>query len=185
MAALRKTFRHPSEDPDASDEELDEEHQERLIHTLRVEDAAKNTLYRRLFLALPLLSSLFYLTTFVTASYARQRLIALLSLSSLGCTAYILEFMPLESPDKKGKRAVYKVEAAKGPLERYLIYLNAALVGLLELAALLSWSRGAADDAWRESLAGIVFALALFARWQLAPLDLEELQQARYELKGA
>ncbi|KJX96560.1 hypothetical protein TI39_contig614g00008 [Zymoseptoria brevis] len=185
MAALRKTFKYPTESPTSSDSELDEEHQERLITTLRTEDAARNTLYRRLFLALPLLSASSYLYAFVTASLARQRLIALLSLSSLACTAYILEFMPLETPDKKGKRAVWRVEAAKGPLERYLVWLNAGLVALLEVAALLSWRRGGMEDAWRESLAGIVFALAMFARWQLAPLDLEELQQARYELKGA
>lgn len=185
MAALRRTFKYPSESPTSSDDELDEEHQERLIQTLRVEDAAKNTLYRRLFLALPLLSALFYLYAFVTASLARQRLIALLSLSSLACTGYILEFMPLETPDHKGKRAVWRVEAAKGPLEHFLVWLNAGLVGLLELAAVLSWRRGGLEDAWRESLAGIVFTLAMFARWQLAPLDFEELQRARYELKGA
>lgn len=31
----------------------------------------------------------------------------------------------------------------------------------------------------------VIFALTMFVRQQLAPLDLDELQKARYELKGA
>ena len=31
----------------------------------------------------------------------------------------------------------------------------------------------------------VIFGLTMFVRQQLRPLDLEELQQARYELKGA
>lgn len=31
----------------------------------------------------------------------------------------------------------------------------------------------------------VIFLLTMFVRQQLAPVDLEELQKARYELKGA
>ena len=112
--------------------------------------------------------------------------------------------MPIEAPERKGKRAVYRVEADRGPVERYLVYLNAGLAGLLLLAAGVSWGKGLAGEAWREALPGseswlcaliglgeeltsatVIFGLTMFVRQQLAPLDLEELQKARYEYKGA
>lgn len=184
-ARLRRTFRYPSEDDDNEPEDLDEEHQEKLIADLEAEDSAKNELYRKAFLSIPFIASLVFLYTFVTASTARQRLIAILGVSSLACTGYILHFMPIEKPERKGKRAVYRVEAEKSPVEKYLVYLNAGLAALLELAAFVSWRQGRLDDAWRESLPAITLGLTMFVRQQLAPLDLEELQRARYELKGA
>ncbi|KAK4496326.1 hypothetical protein PRZ48_012306 [Zasmidium cellare] len=182
---LRKAFRYPSEDDD-SNSDLDEEHQEKLIEDLQTQDAASNDLYRKAFISIPLSGALFFLYSLLIASKtAQQRLLALLSLTSLLCTAYILHFQPLQRPDRKGKKAVYKIEAEKGPLETYLIPLNAGLVGLLQLAAVLSWSRGEAEAAWRQSLPALIYGLSMFVRWQLAPVDLEELKGARYELKGA
>ncbi|KAK5171448.1 uncharacterized protein LTR77_004592 [Saxophila tyrrhenica] len=186
ITRLRKAFRYPSEsDSDNEPDELDEEHQERLISDLQAQDAQKNELYRTAFVAISTLAWVFFMYTFVVASTARQRLIALLSLSSLGCTAYVLYFMPIEKPDRKGKKPVYQVEAEKSPVEKYLVYLNAALAGLLLLAATLSWRKGLGDDAWREALPAVILGLTLFVRQQLAPLDLEDLQKARYEYKGA
>lgn len=152
---LRKAFRYPSEsDSDNEPDELDEEHQERLIADLQAKDAEKNKLYRTAFLTISLLAAVFFFYTFIIASTARERLIALLSLSSLGCTAYILHGMPIEAPQRKGKRAVYQVELDKSPVEKYLVYLNAALAGLLLLAAGVSWRKGVSEDAWREALPG-------------------------------
>ncbi|USW58479.1 hypothetical protein Slin15195_G117980 [Septoria linicola] len=183
-ARLRKTFRFPTENDDEPGD-LDEEHQEKLIADLEAEDTAKNELYRQAFLSIPLLGMLVFVYTFLIASTARQRLIAILGISSLACTGYILHFQPLERPERKGKKPVYQVEAEKGPVDRYLVYLNAGLALLLELDAFVSWRQGRVDDAWRESLPAIIMALTMFARQQLAPLDLEDLQKARYELKGA
>jgi hypothetical protein len=150
---LRNAFRYPSEsDSDNEPDELDEEHQEKLIASFQAEDAQKNNLYRNAFVSIPLISALFFLYTFIITSNARQRLIALLSVSSMISSAYILKFMPIESPARKGKRPVYQVEADKGPVERYMILLNASLVGLLLVAATLSWWKGFNDDAWREAL---------------------------------
>lgn len=151
---LRKAFHYPS---DSSDSELDEEHQERLITTFQTQDAAKNTLYRKAFVSIPIFAVLFFFYSIFTAPSAQQRLIALLSLSSLVCTAYILYFMPVEAQERKGKRAMYKIEAEKGPVERYLVYLDGGLAGLLLLAAGRSWQKGLGDDAWRECLpAGVL-----------------------------
>lgn len=147
---LRKAFRYPSESD--SDDELDEEHQEKLIASFQAEDSQKNNLYRNAFVSIPLIGAVFFAYTFLDTPIARQRLIALLSVSSMVSSAYILKFMPIESPVRKGKRPLYQVEADKGPVEQYMILLNAALVGLLLVAAALSWRKGFNDDAWREAL---------------------------------
>ena len=150
---LRKAFRYPSDSDDENEvNELDEEHQERLIAELQRQDAVKNELYRKAFVAIPLLSALFFFYTFIQASTARERSIALLGLSCLTCTAYILHFMPIQAPERKGKRPLYQVEAEKGPVEKYLVYLNAGLAGLLLVAAALSWHRSLREAAWREAL---------------------------------
>lgn len=201
---LRKTFRYPSES-DSEPDELDEEHQEALLVDLKAQDDAKNDIYRKLYLAIPLLAALYFFTAIFTSTSARKRLLALLSLSSLVSTAYILHFLPIRTPGRKGKRPVYQVEAEKSPVERHILRLDAGLAGLIFLSALASWRRGATEDAWKEALPGsmsyipvvnhfgavtdltreVIFLLTMFVRQQLAPVDLEELQKARYELKGA
>jgi hypothetical protein len=180
MAALRKTFKYPTEDDD-SDAELDDEHQERLIEDLRTTSAASSIFYRKLFLVLPLSAALFALYTFLT----ERRLTALLSLSSLACTAYILHYMPLKPADKKGKTAMYKVNIAKSPLEQFLPILNAGMVALLTIAVVVSWKRGQQEVAVREGLAVIVWVVAMYVRWEARGIDLEELEGRRYGLKGA
>jgi hypothetical protein len=184
-ARLRRTFHYPADEDDDEPDELDDEHQEQLIAKLEAEDHRQNALYGKAFLAIPIAGALVFLYTFAVAANPRQRTIAVLAISSLACTAYILHFQPIEKPERKGKRPVYQVEAARGPVDRYLVYLNAALAALLQLAAFVSWRQGRMEDAWRETLPTIIFGLTMFVRQQLAPLDLEQLQRARYELKGA
>jgi hypothetical protein len=188
---LRSAFRYPSDDSDSdsSPVEMDEEHQERLIDSLASEDAAKTSLYRDLFLAIPGAGALFFLySCFFLAGSARERLFALLALTSLVGTGYTLRFIPVkrESERKKGKRALYQIEADKGgPIERYLVVILAVLVALLQLAAAVSWNKGDREKAYKESLPAVVFVLTMVVRLQLRPLDMEELQKARYEFKGA
>lgn len=179
MAALRKTFKYPSED--SSDNELDEEHQEQLIDELRARSKASDAFYRKLFLVVPLIAGIFSLYTFLT----ERRITSLLSLSSLVCTAYTLHYMPLKPEDKKGKTAMYKVHAAKSPLEQYLPILNAGMVGLLTIAAVVSWKRGFGEIAVREALAGVVWVVAMYVRWEARGVDLGELESRKYGLKGA
>lgn len=180
---LRKTFEYP--DSDDSDEDVDEEHQELLIAQLQADDARKSELYRNLFLSIPFSAVIFYFITLLSARNARQRLISLLAISSLASTAYILYYQPLEKEDKKGKRALYAVEAGKGPVERYLGALNAALAGVLLLAAVVSWRAGRGEEALREALPAVVMGLAAAVRVMLRPIDLEELEGAKFDLKGA
>ncbi|KAF2718242.1 hypothetical protein K431DRAFT_139965 [Polychaeton citri CBS 116435] len=149
---LRKAFKYPSEDDDDSNEDLDEEHQERLIADFKAQDGQKNEQYRLAFLAVPLVAAMFFALRVALAASKRQRLSGFLGLSSLLCTAYVLHFMPLHAPERKGKRPVYQIEAEKTPIERYLVWLNAALALVMLLSASLSWKANAVDDAWREAL---------------------------------
>jgi len=67
----------------------------------------------------------------------------------------------------------------------YIVYLNAALCGVLALREVAS-GRG-----WREGMAGgglvpgFVFGVILFARTQLRPVDVGSLEKLRYRYKGA
>lgn len=182
---LRHAFKYPT-DSDSEQDELDEEHQETLIASLQAEDTRKNTFYRKLFLAIPLTAALFCLyTLLLNTRSAQQALLSILSLSSLACTAYILWCMPIEPPGKKGKVAMYKLEAARGPVDRYLVYLDAGLAGVLLLASAVSWRKGAGEEALREALPTIVMGLTMLAREWMAPVDVEELRGKMYDYKGA
>ena len=151
-ARIRKAFHYPRDSDDEDEpEEMDEEHQERLISELRREDALKNEMYRTGCLALPLLGVAFFVYALFTSTTARQTLISAMSISSLVCTAYILQYMPIHSPERKGKRPLYQIEAEKGPVEKYLVILNAILAAILLLAAMSNWQK-ARDAAWREAL---------------------------------
>lgn len=150
---VRKAFRYPSDSDDENEpDELDEEHQERLISDFRTQDAKKNNLYRNLFLAIPVLAAIYFVFALLASSTARARWISMLSVSSLACTAYVLHFLPIQGPDRKGKRPIYQIEAEKGPVERYLVYLNASLAGLLLVAAAVSWKKELREAAWKEAL---------------------------------
>ena len=151
---LRKTLVPlPNDDKDMDlDEPLDEDHQEKLIAELEEKDRKRNAAYRTGYALIPLVVVVFFLYTFVNASTTRQRLIAVVAIKSILCSSYTLQFMPIEAPQRKGKRAMYKVEAEKGPVESYLAYLNAALAALLLIDAWSSWRKGNVKAAWREAL---------------------------------
>lgn len=149
---LRKTFHYPTED-DSDPDELDEQDQESLIADIQARDSNSNDFYRRAFLPLPLLSLLLYVPSIFAPTSSRAVLVALLSLTSLAGTAYIIYYLPLPKEDVKGKRPVYKGDA-RGPVERYIVVLNAALAAFLALVAVLSWRRALVDDFWRGILPG-------------------------------
>ncbi|KAK0268637.1 hypothetical protein LTR35_015372 [Friedmanniomyces endolithicus] len=159
---LRHAFRYPSEDEDEPDE-LDEEHQEKLIADLQTADTQRNELYRLFTLVIPLVSALYFIYIAIFGS----------------CTAYLLLFMPPQAPVRHGNNtAAHQRDAMDGPIKQYLAYLSAALATLLLLAAVLSWRRGVYEEALRQALPAVVFGLTMFVRQQLAPLDLEDLQKA-------
>ncbi|KAM0715673.1 hypothetical protein Q7P37_009172 [Cladosporium fusiforme] len=183
---LRRTFHYPSDSDDPPD--LDEEHQEELLNTLKAQDDATNTLYRHLFLGLPCLTSIIYLPSIFTSQSAADTFTALLSIASPALAAYVLYDHPILKPGRHGLRSLY-VSSGKGgivkPTERHLIVLGAMLAGMLATVAGQKWLGGRVEEAVWTVLPAVVFVLTMFVRQQLAPVDLEELRKARYELKGA
>lgn len=210
---LRRTFAYPTESDSDDPPDLDEEHQEQLLTTLQSQDEAASTLYRHLFLALPVLTSLAYVPAFAWASGVTEMVVALLSVVVPALAAWILWAYPVGGggEGKGGSRGLGSGgEIAGGGklLARYLIFLGASLAGMLVLQSGVLWRAVDSDVSavvpagkscrsvlytwWgfgRSSadvfLPAVVFFLTLFVRQQLAPVDLEELRKARYELKGA
>lgn len=214
---LRRTFAYPTESDSDDPPDLDEEHQEALLTTLQSEDEATSALYRYLFLALPVLTSLAYVPAFAWASGVTETVVALLNVSVPALAAWILYFHPVKAP---GSYGLGPMSVGSGRSEtyggvklevRYLIVLGASLAVVVVLQSgvlwravdsevravvpagksccsfcftLTSWFLGVSFTDLVRPLT-VVFFLTLFVRQQLAPVDLEELRKARYELKGA
>jgi hypothetical protein len=92
-ARLRRTFAYPTDESTASNtpEALDEEEQESLIATLAAQNEARNAQFRYLLFALPTLSSMPYILSLVTLRHPQS---ALLALTSLASTAWLLYYLP-------------------------------------------------------------------------------------------
>lgn len=142
---LRRTFAYPTESDSDDPPDLDEEHQEELLTSLQTQDEAASNLYRHLFLALPVLTSLSYIPTFTWASGARETFLAVLSVFVPALAAYILYFHPIRVPGKHGLRSLY-VSSGRGdtpggvkPPVRHLIVFGASLAVMLFLQTPLPW----------------------------------------------
>ncbi|KAI9678168.1 MAG: hypothetical protein M1817_006113 [Caeruleum heppii] len=178
---LRKAFRYPNEETDDDDDELtealDEEEQENLIARLRMQNEAHDGLYMNLFLALPLL-----LIVPFALRLPGSPLLAMLSITSLLSTAYIMRFIPIGAGDVKGKKPMRSNldvwTAQGGPVEIYLPWLNGAVCALLLLGSLSQKKAGHSEwMMWTVPSAG--------ARLTLKSVDVGELERLKYGYKGA
>ena len=88
---------------------------------------------QRVFLVIPLISAVAFLPSLLSASSTQRKFIALLSISSLLCTAYILFFQP--KSEATGKRM--NTRAPPGPLLQHGPYLNGVLSLLIGLSSLM------------------------------------------------
>lgn len=144
---LRRTFAYPTESDSDDPPDLDEEHQEALLTTLQSEDEATSTLYRHLFLALPVLTSLAYVPAFAWASGVTGTLIALLNVSVPALAAWVLYFHPVRVPGSHGLGSMSvgsgrRSETPGGvvkPEVRYVIILGASLAAVLVLRSGVLW----------------------------------------------
>ncbi|ETN45662.1 uncharacterized protein HMPREF1541_09495 [Cyphellophora europaea CBS 101466] len=100
---LRKTFKYPADEDDTSmdadRDELDEEEQDTLITDLASSNATTNEFYVRTFTVLPLLACLPFLYFLVLRPHRLTVLPCLLALTSLGASAFVMGFVPLEGVD--------------------------------------------------------------------------------------
>ncbi|KAI1376112.1 hypothetical protein F4677DRAFT_420318 [Hypoxylon crocopeplum] len=223
---LRRTFAYPTDaaDDDAqstsssSSAALDEQEQEALIATLAQQNATRNAQFRLLLLCLPAVSALPYLVALVSPSSGSGngsgRLTALLSLSSLVSTGWMLWALPpgvtgirgldawvsgggggaeaQESKQKRGENSsapFYAEEHRRSPLETYLPYLNTGLCAVLVLAGFVSKSavsQGYWGHVGLSNLPAIVYGVVLVANIVMGGVDPErDLSALRYEYKGA
>lgn len=217
---LRRTFAYPSDDnrerdgesSTSSDAALDEQEQEDLIASLAAQNAARNAQFRLFLLALPVCSALPYLLALFrgggSSSGSSSPLVAVLSLSSLASTTWMLYALP---PDVTGiprldawiaggggnamgrNSARFALKQQQGsPLELYLPYLNMGLCAILVFTGFMNKSGAAAAAAgqWGHvglgNLPAIVYAVVLVAKMVMGGVDPErELSGLRYGYKGA
>jgi len=186
---LRKTFAYPTEEEDSEPDDLDETEQEDVITTLRSKDTSSSQFYKQAFLPLPLVAAIVYLPSLLTSRSRADFLLAVLSISSLASTAYVLWYFPPRIPTQplvRGKTPVYALHyQADGPIEEYLPWLNGVMSALLAMMAGVDYRRGRPEDMWRGLLPGMIFAIVMFARTQMRPLDVAGLERLRYGYKGA
>ena len=145
---LRRTFHYPSDSDDPPD--LDEEHQETLLQDLETTDQKTSTLYRKLFLALPLLTTLY---SILNPNYGHSRLgrsdatgtglfLTLVQIAVPVLATWILYFHPITDPGSHGLmsfsnfsgKSTHQGDNAK-PNARRLIVLGLSLSGILVIAA--------------------------------------------------
>ena len=106
-------------------------------------DANANSAQRS-FLLLPTAASVLFLIAFFTAQTLRERLFAILSISSLFATAYILR--PFERKSTQ-PTLLASWQESQSPVELYLPYLNGVLCMLIALNGLSGWRLGTNDGA--------------------------------------
>ncbi|KAJ9217835.1 hypothetical protein DTO166G4_639 [Paecilomyces variotii] len=191
MAALRirKTFRYPEDSDDDARQELDEEEQERIINDLRSRDDARNAEYKLVFTIVPLVSIVAFLPgLFSSSATASERIISFLSTLSLLASAYIMRHIPLPRPDPKGKRPVRNL----GYLELVREHLVAVNVGLCALVTLLAYATGygygisyAGVPRLSYLVPGVVFGIICITRKLMLSVDVGQLENLKYDYKGA
>ncbi|KAI4234431.1 MAG: hypothetical protein L6R40_006750 [Gallowayella cf. fulva] len=201
---MRKAFYSAGEDEvdDELPEDFDEEEQENLIAQLKKQDEANNILFRRIFLAMPVISVVTFLPTLLAAPLFRMRLISFLSISSLLFTAYTLIRVPSTGATRKQTVASDPLS----PLHQYGPYLNGALSMLIGLngfvfdyknighggfwlLCLLPNGESVYLDCEASTLGDlrklVVFLVSLFARRTMLDVDFDSLEKLKYPYKGA
>lgn len=129
-----------------------------------------------------------FLPALLTSRLFQARILCLLSMSSLICTAYILIFIPKNKPDARNQKHTQQIhQHSSTPIRRYISYLNGILSTLILLNAFsLEGKRGVHEGFW---LLCILPAGEKYFLWRacynMLDVDISELEGLRYEYKGA
>lgn len=143
-------------------------------------------------IALPVVTIIPYIPALISLE---TRLFALLSITSLLSTAYLLYQLPhtdtgIPIIDQWTQSANVKksvISNNRSPLEKHLPLLNGGLTGVLVLLGLVTKSPSA-SFAWigMGNLPAIVYGVVLLSKIVMASVDPEgELSGLKYEYKGA
>jgi len=138
---------------------------------------------QRAFLALPCLSILLYLPSLLSPSSTSSVINLLLGITSLTSTAYALYTTRSHPSPKPVPQHI--LHNTRSPVEKYLDHLNAGVCIVLLLSAWAAKRAGREEDMWLSVLAPAVFLVIYFARTQLRPVDVSELERLKYGYKGA
>jgi len=210
---VRKAFKYPSDDDgtDVSHDELDEQEQENLLTKLRASESSTNAQYTLVFTVLPLIVSLPFFWYLSISTTRTTELLCLLSITSLGASAYIMHFVPIAGSSssssssssaaaRSGQRqppsSVFGTWGSplltvsdQSPINQYLPYLSGSISALLLLAA---WGYRSRTDVpeglWLFLLLpAVIFGMVFMARRSIIEIQtgLAQLQGMRYEYKGA
>lgn len=146
-----------------------------------------------------------YIPTLFRSRLTQAKIVSLLCITSLVATAYILAFIPTtgaKSPNRvKSKR---HLEPESGPIHRYLNYLNGALSLACALNSITFREKaGVHDGFWVLCLLpvgrwclsrkcqcsltdrAVSFTVIILARQLMLSVDIDELEDLKYEYKGA
>ncbi|KAH8693120.1 hypothetical protein BGW36DRAFT_437013 [Talaromyces proteolyticus] len=195
-ATLRRTFRYSDDGQDNDDrEELDEEEQDNLIRELNLKNNAQNAFYYKIFTIMPLIATVAYLPSILSSSVTVAiRLSYIMCIASLCVTAHIMRSGSLSSKDDSdGVPGLLAIQKPKHPtltkdVEGYLLPINSVICVILFLQSWYSLSNqvyGDHQDTVLCALPGVILGVIRVASRILLQVDIEELENLRYEYKGA
>jgi hypothetical protein len=185
--------------------------QDHLISTLSERDTSSTRIYTALLSALPIVAAILHLPLLMRFS---TLLPTLLAITSFLASAYTLYFLPLppvkigiinitdlkttkqggygwnvpaDSNATKQERTPvpYLSDEVTDLVARYIVSVNGAmcvLLALLELWQARTWSEGV--QVGGGYLPGFVLSVVLWARRELRPVDMGELEQLKYRSKA-
>ena len=170
------------------------EEQENLIRTMQQQTITQNKIYNNVFLVLPLVCVLPYLTTLFQP---QTSLLSLLSITSLLSTAFLVYILPpgitsinfLDAlnvpPPSKSRRSTGPIHQPQGPIETFLPYMNIVLSMMLGLLGMVTRGK---EELWMGFawLPGAIYAIVIGGKWVMGSVNPEdELGGLRYGFKGA
>ena len=141
----------------------------------------------------------------MTSRLVQVALVSLVCMTSLIATAYILAFVPNSKPKPLDQaKSMRQPEPDVGPVRQYIGYLNGALSLLCALnCTTLRDKQGVHDGFWllcllpigrwpfscgmspRPNVCAVSFTIITLARRLMLSVDVDELENLKYEYKGA
>jgi len=186
-ARLRKTFKYPDENDEP--EAIDEQEQEKVINELRKKNEDQNFEYIRLLVAMAATSGTLFAPIFYRTRLSKPKYLAAMGITSLILTIYMLVLIPNRGRriPTKGVKLVRQDLVELTPLQRYVPYLNAILAALVGYSGLeFKDSPRVHDGFWMICFVPLVMYIGIqMARKFLVEVDIDELEDMRYDYKGA
>ncbi|XHG00501.1 hypothetical protein AWENTII_003948 [Aspergillus wentii] len=159
---------------------------ERVINQLQVQNDKRNAEYSMAFAAIPLLSMMVFLQPVLTGSSTlSEQSLAFLSIISLAVTTYTMTHVPLQRPNRKDQRPIYKTSHVSR-IRNALLPINSVICVFLVLVYFST--SPVASSSVRPTVylvPGAMLVIIFIARRVMLSVDIGPLEDLRYEFKGA